>query len=81
MKRVEWVISNFSESYVAATINYEIIKRDPGILILRNLTVNDQMTIQCNATNKYGYVFTNTAIYIRGNLGQHKIFWYLLHIS
>ena len=46
---------------------------DPRITIedntmtIVNLTVEDSMTVQCNSTNKHGYVYTDAFLQVNGN--------------
>ena len=35
-------------------------------IILANVTVDDRMNIQCNASNKHGYVFKDVFLNVRG---------------
>ena len=46
---------------------------EPSVLTIHNVDLSDQMNIQCNATNKHGYVFADVAINVSRT-------WKLKHI-
>ena len=45
--------------------------KDPSTIIVSNLRLDDQMNIQCNASNKHGYVFSDAYLDI---LGEYHFF-------
>ena len=42
-------------------------------LIITNLKMEDTSVIQCNATNKHGYIFTNTYLKVGGKSQLHLL--------
>lgn len=51
----------------------DIVKRVNGnqttaIVSFRNLTLRDSKVLQCNISNKHGYIFTNTYINVLGDI-------------
>ncbi|XP_060606404.1 neurofascin-like isoform X2 [Ruditapes philippinarum] len=46
--------------------NNRFYKKDDNNITLRNLTLEDHMNIQCNASNKHGYVFSDVYLNVLG---------------
>lgn len=56
-------ITNLNVSHI---INNVVLQAsEPSILTINNVTVLDQMNIQCNATNIHGYIFADIALNVR----------------
>ena len=48
--------------------NNRFFKKDANNITLTNLTLEDHMNIQCNASNKHGYVFSDVYLNVLGKL-------------
>ena len=42
--------------------------REDKILVITDLKMEDTSVVQCNATNKHGYVFANAYLKVEGKL-------------
>jgi hypothetical protein len=46
--------------------NNRFYKKDDNNITLRNLTLEDHLNIQCNASNRHGYVFSDVYLNVLG---------------
>ncbi len=51
------------------TLDPERVKVDKNKLVFQNVSELDKMTIQCNSTNKHGYIYENAYLNIQSELG------------
>ena len=49
-------------------------------LVFHNVTVEDKMVIQCNASNKHGYIYENAYVNIMGKYIQN-VLWSFTCVS
>ena len=56
---------NSCEYFAEVTLDPERVKADKNKLVFYNVSEFDKMTIQCNSTNKHGYIYENAYLNIQ----------------